>query len=229
MENKNNYLYEELPGSKILLDEKIYIQLMGLASLSGLFYEEKACLLYGREICNNVIHFYDSNQKNDFVSNGTGSKDPLAHSVVFGEQVYLEMMDKIKNNRDPKFVICDMHTHPGLDESGFKELYRFFSDGDYRAQKNLNKMASDANGAFPVTILFGLMGVDFRRGNDSITFVWYSGTKHYRIDNVKVLRVNEKGETIECDLDSNSQGNMGEPFMGGENVTYINTNFGVQR
>lgn len=195
MGNVNQYKYEALPNSKIIITEEIYRRLLSLTNFSSLRKEEHMCFLFGKEVRTNVILFDEMNDAQDYEISGSGSNNPLEHGVSPGTgKLAKELESKIDENEDSKTVICDIHTHPSgiIDEI----QYRFFSEADLESNKKFTHAMSERN----ITHIAGLIASDNEKGNSTISFIWYDeqNDKWYRIPNIAVARYYEQEGKWKC-------------------------------
>lgn len=68
MSNINQYKFEELPNSEIIITEPIYRRLLALTNITALRKEEHMCYLFGTEIKPNVILFDEMNNAQDYTT-----------------------------------------------------------------------------------------------------------------------------------------------------------------
>lgn len=127
MSNINQYMFEELQDSEIIITEPIYRRLLAIANMSGLNIEEHMCWLKGREVKKNKIVFDGMNENQDYVIKGSGSRNPYEHGVETGDdtEINQEIKEWIDTNSSESTVICDVHTHPSGVSEGYD--YRMYS------------------------------------------------------------------------------------------------------
>lgn len=133
------YQYElpELPNNKIILTEKVYIRLCGLAAASNFFEsycDEYGCYLFGKDLGDNRVIF-----------DTIGEKESKVSSKEFNtsEEMADEIVEKIENSEAD--CICHVHTHPNT-EVNFSStpsnqdlyVYAWFSEQFYGSQKDIN-------------------------------------------------------------------------------------------
>lgn len=127
MSNVNQYTFEELPDSEIIITEPIYRRLLAITNMSGLNIEEHMCWLRGSEVKKNKILFDSMNENQDYIISGSGSSNPEEHGVEPGEdtEITKELTEWIDTNSSENTVICDVHTHPSGVSEGYE--YRMYS------------------------------------------------------------------------------------------------------
>ena len=125
MSNINQWGFEELPNSKIIISEGVYNRLMFLIGRSAWITSEHHSTLFGRKVNGEDTWLIDEvNVNEDYISRGSNSTNPADYSVSAGKNEALEIANKL--NQGPGVVVIDVHTHP----SGLTEDYRFLSSGD---------------------------------------------------------------------------------------------------
>ena len=127
MSNVNQYAFEELTDSEIIITEPIYRRLLAITNMSGLNIEEHMCWLRGSKVKKNKILFDDMNENQDYIISGSGSNNPEEHGVEPGEETEItkEIKKWIETNSSGNTVICDVHTHPSGVSEGYE--YRMYS------------------------------------------------------------------------------------------------------
>lgn len=213
MSNINQYEFNKLEGSEILITQECYIRLMSILNITGFQIAEHKCVLYGEVIGHNKILFTEVNKHNDYITTGKGSKDPAEHGVYIEPDSKLgkELASKIDANKVDS-VICDIHTHPSGVLEG--EEYRHLSGADLQSIKEFSKRLKTI--APNIISVGGLISVDNESGNSAISFIWYDGNKCYRFEKVSI--VEKQGEqNVKVFSLKNING-----------VEYLETNFNVE-
>lgn len=175
MSNINQWKKDELPNSKIIITEEVFYRLQQLIGRTSWIASEHNSTLFGRKLPNQDIYLIDSvNENEDYISNGIKSENPYDYSVDYGQRQYNEMVSKI----NPGVVVIDVHTHP----SGLIDDYRFISEGDEKAAKNLSAQISQKGG----TAFSALIGCDRINGNMSFSIIWYNklNDEFYRVPEI---------------------------------------------
>lgn len=189
MQNINQYKFNILPCSQVILTEKLYERLECLVGRSAWIASEHACYFYGKEISENVLFFDEMNLNEDYENTGTNSINPLAYSVGPGKGKLNEEIEK-KIESMQSGVIADIHTHPsGVYESeSEKDDFRFFSTGDIETSLSWNNYLKRKNPN--LQHISGLLGVDRINGNISISFIWFNSQEHkfYRFNDIAIAK-----------------------------------------
>ncbi len=186
MSNINQWRFEELPDSQIIITEEVYNRLMSLIGRSIWIPSEHSATLFGRKIDGEDKWIIDEvNANEDYVSRGTNLTNPSDYSVSVGRNQSTEIEKKL--NQGPGVVVIDIHTHP----SGLIDDYRFISPGDASSYIQYNNIVSNKGGTF----FAGLIGVDREKGNMSFSVVWFNklNNKFYRVKDI-ILRKKENCE-----------------------------------
>lgn len=186
MSNINQWGFDELPNSKIIITEEVYNRLMLLIGRSAWITSEHSSTLFGRKIDGQDAWIIDEvNTNEDYVSRGTNSTNPNDYSVSSGQNQSIEIQNKL--DQGPGMVVIDVHTHP----SGLIDDYRFISSGDATTYIQYNSIVSNKGGTF----FAGLIGVDRVNGNMSFSIIWYnkSNNKFYRVKDIMLRKLDEYG------------------------------------
>ncbi len=186
MGNINQWKFDELPNSKIIITEKVLNRLQFLIGRTTWVPSEHSTILFGKKISEENIWLFDEvNFNEDYISEGVNSRNPLDYAVQYGEKQYEEMKNKVSSS--PGTAVVDIHTHP----SGLIEDFRFLSGGDLKACINLNSQISNMGGV----AFSGLLGCDSINGNMSFSIIQYnkSERKFYRIQNIYLRKKLENG------------------------------------
>lgn len=186
MSNINQWRFEELPNSKIIITEEVYNRLMFLIGRSAWVSSEHSSTLFGRKIDGEDAWIIDEvNANEDYISRGTNSTNPSDYSVSTGQNQSIEVQNKLEQG--PGVVVIDIHTHP----SGLIDDYRFISSGDESVYMQYNNIVSNKGGTF----FAGLIGVDRVNGNMSFSVVWYNklNNKFYRVKDIMLRKKDEYG------------------------------------
>lgn len=181
MSNINQWRFEELPNSKIIITEEVYNRLMFLIGRSAWVSSEHSSTLFGRKIDGEDAWIIDEvNANEDYISRGTNSTNPSDYSVSTGQNQSIEVQNKLEQG--PGVVVIDIHTHP----SGLIDDYRFISSGDESVYMQYNNIVSNKGGTF----FAGLIGVDRVNGNMSFSVVWYNklNNKFYRVKDIMLRK-----------------------------------------
>lgn len=187
MSNINQWQFDELPNSKIIINEDVYNRLIMLIGRTAWIASEHSSTLFGKKVEGEDTWVIDEvNTNEDYISRGTNSTNPLDYSVSSGRNQSLEIQNKL--DQGPGTVVIDVHTHP----SGLIEDYRFLSSGDLATYRQYNEIVSNKGGTF----FAGLIGCDRVNGNMSFSIVWYNkqNDKFYRIQNIYLRRKLENGD-----------------------------------
>lgn len=182
MSNINQYQFEELPGSKIIITEEVLNRLHKLIGRSSYIASEHSSFLFGKRLpgVDDIWLIDGVNDSEDYITRGADSKSPFDYSVQPGIKQSNEAFSIAESS--PGTVVIDVHTHP----SGLIDDYRFMSRDDLQACIDNNKRIADKRGTF----FSGLIGVDRVNGNMSFSVVWYNknNNRFYRIQDI-YLRV----------------------------------------
>jgi len=187
MSNVNQWQFNELPNSRIIITEEVYNRLMLLIGRSAWIASEHSSTLFGKKVGEGNTWVIDEvNCNEDYISRGQNSTNPSDYSISSGPNQTIEIQNKL--NSVPGMVVIDIHTHP----SGLIDNYRFFSSSDLSMFKEYNQIVSNKGGTF----FAGLIGIDRVNGNMSFAIVWYdkSNDKFYRIQNIYLRRKLPNGE-----------------------------------
>lgn len=187
MSNVNQWQFDELPNSKIIITEEVLNRLHVLIGRASWIASEHSATLFGQKIGEDNIWLIDDvNTNEDYVSRGQNSTSPLDYSISTGDKQSKEIVSKLESK--PGAVVIDIHTHP----SGLIEDYRFLSSGDLATYRQYNEIVSNKGGTF----FAGLIGCDRVNGNMSFSIVWYNkqNDKFYRIQNIYLRRKLENGD-----------------------------------
>ncbi len=187
MSNINQWQFDELPNSKIIINEDVYNKLIMLIGRTAWIASEHSSTLFGKKVEGEDTWVIDEvNTNEDYISRGTNSTNPLDYSVSSGRNQSLEIQNKL--DQGPGTVVIDVHTHP----SGLIENYRFLSSEDLATYRQYNEIVSNKGGTF----FAGLIGCDRVNGNMSFSIVWYNkqNDKFYRIQNIYLRRKLENGD-----------------------------------
>ena len=192
MENYNQYKFDKLPNSQIIITEKLLERLSFLVGRTAWIASEHACYFYGKEIKENVVFFDDMNKAEDYESNGENSLDPHAYSTGPGAgELNEELENIISTETSDNFVIADIHTHPsGVYESEDEKYdYMFFSAGDLKTSMTWDEYLKRKNPN--ITHIAGLLNVDRINGNMSISFIWFDANKKkfFRFEDVAIAKM----------------------------------------
>lgn len=185
----NQFDFPELPNSRVILSNEVYIRLAGeinLCAFSGNKELEYGTLLYGKEIQPNVIYFDIPSKHDDYVPtkrvfdvnvNGNGEMS----------EMYKEMIKNITEERYD--CIAHIHTHPYIGGT-----CRFFSNQDLSMVKTLQTDFQPDNGK--KNFFFGgllTVGPENTAETDEISFVFYDENNGwYKITNITVFLNNQE-------------------------------------
>ena len=186
MSNINQWGFEELPNSKIIITEGVYNRLMVLITRSAWIASEHSSTLFGKRVDGEDAWIIDEvNANEDYISRGANSNNPSDYSVSSGQNQSIEIQNKL--NQGPGTVVIDIHTHP----SGLIDDYRFLSSADLSTYQQYNAIISEQSGTF----FSGLIGVDRINGNMSFSIVWYNklNSKFYRVSDILLRKKDEYG------------------------------------
>ena len=181
MSNIDQWNFDELQNSKIIITEDVYNRLIMLIGRTSWTASEHSSTLFGKKLEGEDIWVIDEvNASEDYISRGENSTNPLDYSVSTGRKQSLEIQEKL--NRGPGTVVIDVHTHP----AGLIEDFRFLSSGDITEYIKYNEIVSNKGGTF----FAGLIGCDRVNGNMSFSIVWYNklNNKFYRIKDIYLRR-----------------------------------------
>lgn len=187
MSNINQWQFDELPNSKIIITEEVYNRLMLLIGRTAWVTSEHSSTLFGSKVDGEDTWVIDEvNINEDYISRGTDSSNPLDYSVSSGKNQEIEILNKL--NKKTGTVVIDIHTHP----SGLIDDYRFISTGDASTYIKYNAIVSNKGGTF----FAGLIGVDRVNGNMSLSIVWFdkSNKKFYRVKDIVLRKKDEYGK-----------------------------------
>ena len=187
MSNVNQWQFDELPNSKIIITEEVLNRLHVLIGRASWIASEHSATLFGQKIGEDNIWLIDDvNTNEDYVSRGQNSTSPLDYSISTGDKQSKEIVSKLESK--PGTVVIDIHTHP----SGLIDDYRFVSGGDLSTYIKYNDIVAKKGGTF----FGGLIGVDRVNGNMSFSIIWYDKTnsKFYRIQNIYLRKSLENGD-----------------------------------
>ena len=187
MSNINQWQFDELPNSKIIITEEVYNRLIALIGRTAWIASEHKSTLFGKRVEGEDTWIIDKvNTNEDYISRGNDSTNPLDYSVSAGKKQPLEIQDKLAEG--PGTVVIDVHTHP----SGLIEDYRFLSSGDLSTYKQYNEIVSNKGGTF----FAGLIGCDRVNGNMSFSIVWYNkhNGRFYLIQDIYLRRKLANGD-----------------------------------
>ena len=187
MSNINQWNFEELPNSKIIINEDVYNRLIMMIGRTAWVASEHSSTLFGKKVELEDTWVIDEvNTDEDYISKGENSTNPFDYSVSTGRKQSLEIQNKL--DQGPGTVVIDAHTHP----SGLVEDYRFLSSGDLSTYRQYNEIVSNKGGTF----FAGLIGCDRVNGDMSFSIIWYNkhNDKFYRIQNIYLRRTLENGE-----------------------------------
>lgn len=188
MANINQWEFEELPNSKLIITEEVLNRLIFLIGRTTWIASEHCCTLFGRKLQGEETWIIDEvNTNEDYISRGSNSTNPKDYSVSTGKKQAEEIVSKLENQTG--LVVIDVHTHP----SGLIEDYRFQSLGDLEMYIQYNEIVSKKRGTF----FGGLIGVDRVNGNMSFSIIWYDKTKgtFKIIKDIFLKKTNENGKT----------------------------------
>ena len=187
MSNINQWQFDELPNSKIIITDEVLNRLYFLIGRTSWVPSEHSTTIFGRKISEDNIWLFDEvNINEDYISEGKGSNNPQDYSILLGENQYNEMKEKVEYSTG--VAVIDVHTHP----SGLIDDYRFVSGGDLTACRNFNSQVSSFGG----TAFSGLIGCDRVNGNMSFSIIKYDELKNkfYRIEDIYLRRKLENGD-----------------------------------
>lgn len=184
MSNVNQWKFEEIPNSKVIITEDVYYRLQKLIGRTEWIASEHNTTLFGRKIGNNIWLFDSVNSNEDYVSAGNNSTNPYDYYNSVGKRQSLEIESKLK----PGVSIIDIHTHP----SGLTDTYRFISTAD---KKNY-ALYDDIVRKKGATFFGGLLGCDRVSGNVSFSIVYYNKNedKYYRISDIYLRQKSSDGD-----------------------------------
>lgn len=187
MSNINQWKFDELPNSKIIITEQVYYRLCTLIGRTSWIASEHSSTLFGRKLNESDIWIFDSiNENEDYKSYGVDSINPYDYSISVGNNQANEIISKLKSGSVT--AVVDVHTHP----SGITSDFRFISEGDKTSAKNFNKLISEKGG----TLFSGLIGCDRDNGNMSFSIIWYNknNDEFYRIQDIYLRQKTESGD-----------------------------------
>lgn len=187
MSDINQWKFDELPNSKIIITEQVYYRLCTLIGRTSWIASEHSSTLFGRKLNKSDIWIFDSiNENEDYKSYGADSINPNNYSVRVGNNQANEIISKLKSGSVT--AVVDVHTHP----SGITNDFRFISEGDKISAKKFNKLISENGG----TLFSGLIGCDRDNGNMSFSIIWYNknNDEFYRIQDIYLRQKNESGD-----------------------------------
>lgn len=187
--NVNQYRFDKLPNSKIIITAELYERLLFLIGRTAWVPSEHMCIFYGKEIQENTVYFDKVNIAEDYDSKGEGSKNPLDYSVGPGAGNFGEELEENIKSLPKGTIIADIHTHPSnvITGKGDENEYRYYSTGDLKTNIRWDNYIKK----YGLTHIAGLIGVDRVNGNMTISFIWFdaSKSKFYLFDNVLLDKV----------------------------------------
>lgn len=187
MSDINQWKFDELSNSKIIITEQVYYRLCTLIGRTSWIASEHTSTLFGRKLNGSNIWIFDSvNENEDYKNYGTNSTNPYDYAVSVGINQEDEIYSKMKSGNYP--AVADIHTHP----SGITSNFRFMSEGDKITAKKKSKIIGEKGG----TLFSGLIGCDRANGNMSISVVWYNKNddEFYRIQDIYLRQKTESGD-----------------------------------
>ena len=96
MSNINQWGFDEIPNSKIIITEEVYNRLMLLIGRSAWITSEHSSTLFGRKVDGQDAWIIDEvNTNEDYVSRGTNSTNPNDYSVSSGQNQSIEIENKL--------------------------------------------------------------------------------------------------------------------------------------
>lgn len=183
--NVNQYYFNPMPHSRIVISEEIYKRLLSLVQTTRIKKEEQMCIMVGKEIEPNVMFFDIINQATDYVSTGGGSDDPSIHGVNVGDGELKNELRNLINQAEQGAVFSFIHTHPsGVNGDNIK--YRTLSNADLTSERKRSEILNERG----LQSIAGMISVDRQNGNSNISFVYYDRehNKFYRAQNVMVAK-----------------------------------------
>ena len=174
-----------MKNSKIIITEEIYTRLIELTQLTRRKKEEQKCILLGKEIKENVILFDKVNKATDYISFGGGSDVASEHGVKTGDGKLKKELRKWIKEHEEGAVICDIHTHPsGINRDNIN--YRMLSNADLSTEIERSQLLNNEG----IQSIAGMIAVDRKDGNSTISFVWFDRAKNkfYRVENLMVAQ-----------------------------------------
>lgn len=183
--NINQYYFNPMPNSRIVISEEIYKRLLVLIQTTRIKKEEQMCIMVGKEIEPNVMFFDIINQAIDYVSTGGGSDDPSVHGVDVGNGELKNELRNMINQAEQGDIFSFIHTHPsGVNGDDIK--FRTLSNADLTSERKRSEILSQRG----LQSIAGMISVDRKNGNSNISFVYYDRVhkKFYRAQNVMVAK-----------------------------------------
>lgn len=180
----NQFHFNELPNSRIIISEECFIRLSGdvnLCAFSGDNDLEYGTFLYGKEIMPNVIYF-DIPSKFDNYTPSCREFDINTPEMMAEKEMHV--------NGNKYDCIALVHTHPYIGGT-----CRLFSNQDLRAIKTLQLEHQPDDGRKKY-FFGGLLTVSPENffDNDEISFIFYDDSidEWYKITNVTVFTNNQE-------------------------------------
>ena len=192
MEGKvNQYYFDKMKNSRIIITEEIYTRLIELTQLKKKKKEEQMCLLLGKEIKDNVVLFNKINKATDYQSIGGGSDNEYEHEITIGDGKLKKELNRWIKKHDENAVICDIHTHPS-GVNGDNINYRMLSSGDLETEIKRSQLLNNEG----IQSIAGMIAVDRKYGNSTISFVWFdrANNKFYRVENLNVVKYDKQAK-----------------------------------
>jgi len=175
----NQFMFKELPNSRIILSEKCFIRLSGdinLCAFSGERELEYGTFLYGKEIKPNVIYFDIPSKFDNYI--------PSYREFNVNTREMLEEKEK-HVNESIYDCIAHIHTHPYIGGT-----CRLFSNQDLKMIKEL-QLEHQPNDGRKKYFFGGLLTVSSKNtfDTDEINFVFYDDNNDswYKITNITVF------------------------------------------
>ena len=185
----NQFNFRELPNSKIILSEEVYIRLLAdinLCAFSGNKELEYGTFLYGKEIKPNVIYFYIPSKYDDYEPR---FREFEVNTDKYGNELNMHKELMYNINQSKYDCIAHVHTHPYIGGT-----CRFFSNQDLRTIQTLQKNFQPENGN-KKHFFGGLLtvGEENTGETDQISFVFYDENfGWYKITNITVFLNNQE-------------------------------------
>lgn len=175
----NQFEFNELPNSRIILSEECFARLSGcinLCAFSGSKELEYGTVLYGKEIKPNVIYF-DIPSEYDNYTPSYREFDVNTPEMLGEKEKYV--------NGEKYDCIAHVHTHPYIGGT-----CRFFSNQDLRTIKTLQLEHQPADGRKKF-FFGGLLTVspENMSEKDEISFIFFdeNNQTYYKITNINVF------------------------------------------
>lgn len=187
MSNINQWQFNELPNSKMIITDEVYYRLQKLIGRTAWIPSEHSTTLFGNEIENENAWLIDEvNENEDYINRGTNSLNAEDYSVSTGKKQSYEIIEKLQSGS--KKVVIDIHTHP----SGLIDDFRFISGGDVSSYIQYNSIISNIGGIF----FSGLIGCDRVNGNMSFSIICFNKSQNtfYRIQDIYLRKRLPNGE-----------------------------------